>query len=83
MQLKTKNRKQAFMPRAIMAFATILFALAPAAYFAAALSGTGCATGGDCVVWANQTIDSGTSYYFNSLVINPGVAVNVSQYSSG
>ncbi len=61
-------------------FVFFMFLLAPT-MFAAALSGTGCTTGGDCVVNTTQTIDSGTTYYFNSLVINPGVTITLA-YSS-
>lgn len=45
--------------------------------FAATLSGTGCSTGGDCVVSSSQTIDHGSSYYFNSLAIEPGIVVTI------
>ncbi|MFA5106049.1 MAG: hypothetical protein WC506_03750 [Candidatus Micrarchaeia archaeon] len=68
--------------RIIMLAAMAIF-LAPSLSFAAALSGTGCTTGGDCVVSATQTIDSGTAYYFNSLVINSGATVNVASSGSG
>lgn len=60
-----------------LAFIFALLCLVPLP-FAAALSGTGCTTGGDCYVTSNQTIDSGTSYYFNSLSIPSGVIVTIS-----
>ena len=60
----------------------VLGLLLPSLASAATLSGTGCSTNGDCVVSSSQTIYSGTTYYFNSLVINPGVTVTLA-YSTG
>ncbi len=64
-------------------FACAVFLLLfPQYCFAAALSGTGCTTDGDCVVSASQTIDHNGIYYFNSLTINSGVVVAVNYTSS-
>ncbi|MFA5106304.1 MAG: hypothetical protein WC506_05080 [Candidatus Micrarchaeia archaeon] len=63
---------------AALFFATLIFAIIPFS-FAAALSGPGCTTGGDCIVNASQTIDSGGSYYFNSLVIPQSVSLIIGQ----
>ncbi len=54
------------------------------ALFALPISGTGCVQpSGDCVVNSSQTIDSGASYYFNSLSISPGVTVTVATLGNG
>ena len=73
-----KNNKMPEIRIAACAALIVLQCLA----FPAALAGTGCTAGGDCAVNASQTIDSGASYYFNSLVINQGVVVSVA-YSAG
>ena len=63
--------------------ALLLILIAPFS-FGAALSGTGCTQPtGNCVVSSSQTIDTGTAYYFNSLVINPGVTVTLASPGSG
>ncbi|MFA5105432.1 MAG: hypothetical protein WC506_00545 [Candidatus Micrarchaeia archaeon] len=58
-------------------FFLLVFAVLPSLVSAAALSGTGCTAGGNCVVSSSQTIDNGGTYYFNSLVINSGVTVTL------
>ncbi len=61
----------------------MLLAMLQSLAFSAALSGAGCTTGGNCVVNATQTIDTGGSYYFNSLVINPGVTITMASPGNG
>ncbi|MFA5105915.1 MAG: hypothetical protein WC506_03065 [Candidatus Micrarchaeia archaeon] len=64
--------------QAILKSAFILLLVCASAAFAAALAGTGCTQpSGDCVVNTSQTIDSGTTYYFNSLTINQGAGVTI------
>ncbi len=54
------------------------------AAFAAAISGTGCVTGGDCVALnASQIIDSGGVYYFNSFTLPAGATIIVAGVDGG